>query len=144
MIQGDKLYFNEIHKQRKAKSGIFLGVVLVLFIVYFLGLLLTSRIQGIVFWLYVAASIISFAAYGIDKNAAKHGKPRIRESTLQILALGGGWPGAWLAQTILRHKTTKVSFQRVFVVTVFLNILGFIMYASPAVSASILGLLGGV
>lgn len=47
----------------------------------------------------------------------------MRERTLHLLALFGGWPGAWLAQRLLRHKTAKRSFQIVFRVTVAAHLL---------------------
>jgi len=37
------------------------------------------------------------------------------------LGLIGGWPGALLAQEWIRHKSSKMSFQAVFWVTVAVN-----------------------
>ncbi|WP_235357708.1 DUF1294 domain-containing protein [Arsukibacterium ikkense] len=34
----------------------------------------------------------------------------------------GGWPGAWLAQQYLRHKSQKKPFLRVFWCTLLLNL----------------------
>ena len=34
----------------------------------------------------------------------------------------GGWPAAWLAQQVLRHKTIKRSFQAMFWLTVLVNV----------------------
>jgi uncharacterized membrane protein YsdA (DUF1294 family) len=45
----------------------------------------------------------------------------MQESTLHLLALAGGWPGALVAQQKLRHKSKKESFRFVFWVTVLLN-----------------------
>jgi uncharacterized membrane protein YsdA (DUF1294 family) len=70
---------------------------------------------------YAAASAIAFVVYAIDKSAAVHGRRRIRESTLHLLALVGGWPGALAAQRLLRHKSRKPAFQRVYWTTVVLN-----------------------
>ena len=53
-------------------------------------------------------------AYWRDKRAAEAGRSRLPESTLHLLALLGGWPGAFLAQRMFRHKTAKLSFQFVF------------------------------
>jgi uncharacterized membrane protein YsdA (DUF1294 family) len=55
-------------------------------------------------------SIICFAAYGLDKQLAVNGGRRVPESTLHLLALLGGWPGAILGQRHFRHKTKKLSF----------------------------------
>ena len=76
----------------------------------------------VVFAIYLITSIITFLVYAQDKSAAKHNRWRTKESTLHTLALTGGWPGALLAQKILRHKSSKAAFQRVFWVTVVVNV----------------------
>ena len=81
--------------------------------------------------LYLALSAAAFIAYAVDKSAAANGSWRTPESTLHVLALAGGWPGALLAQQFLRHKTTKQEFRQVFWATVLLNIVGFVALASP-------------
>ncbi|MFC4281969.1 DUF1294 domain-containing protein [Thalassotalea piscium] len=40
---------------------------------------------------------------------------------LHILALLGGWPGAAVAQEILRHKAKKRDFRVIFWLTVMIN-----------------------
>lgn len=72
--------------------------------------------------LIVAMSLITFVVYGIDKQRAGTARRRIPEQTLHLLALLGGWPGAWLAQRQFRHKTKKTSFQIVFWFMVGLHI----------------------
>ena len=59
-------------------------------------------------------SFFTFLAYIWDKHQARTGGWRTAESTLHLLALIGGWPGAYLAQRRLRHKTSKVSFLVIF------------------------------
>lgn len=81
----------------------------------------TARLPAGILWIDLLASLISFAAYAIDKSAARHGRWRTQESTLHLLALIGGWPGALIAQNRLRHKSCKASFQRVFWTTVLAN-----------------------
>lgn len=73
--------------------------------------------------LYALLSVIAFAAYGIDKSAARQNRQRISEDTLLTLGLIGGWPGALMAQQLFRHKTRKRSFRRMFWVTVVVNVL---------------------
>jgi len=73
--------------------------------------------------LYGALSLIAFLAYALDKRAARHGERRIPERHLHLLALAGGWPGAWLAQQSLRHKTRKPGFQAVFFALAIANCL---------------------
>ena len=70
---------------------------------------------------YAVASVLAFVMYLWDKISAESGRWRTPESTLHLLALIGGWPGALLAQRKYRHKTRKVSFRRVFWMTVALN-----------------------
>ena len=72
--------------------------------------------------LYSVLSVIAFALYALDKSAARNRNWRIPENLLHLLALLGGWPGAWIAQTALRHKTRKRSFLIVFWLTALLNI----------------------
>ena len=69
----------------------------------------------------LAASVATVVAYGVDKSAAEQHRWRVKESTLHLLALLGGWPGAFIAQRMFRHKSRKPSFQAGFMVTVVLN-----------------------
>ena len=80
---------------------------------------------------YFVLSAATFIAYAADKSAAASGSLRTPESTLHMLALAGGWPGALLAQQFLRHKSTKREFRQVFWVTVLLNGVGLVVLASP-------------
>jgi uncharacterized membrane protein YsdA (DUF1294 family) len=47
------------------------------------------------------------------------------------MALLCGWPGALLAQQVLRHKSAKGEFRAVFWVTVVLNTGALVVLASP-------------
>jgi len=82
---------------------------------------------GIVF----VMSLVCFVAYGLDKRRAANGGRRVPESTLQLLAFFGGWPGALIGQRHFRHKTKKLSFLIVFwaVVAVHVAIVGSVAYA---------------
>ena len=81
---------------------------------------------------YLVLSAATFITYAADKSAAANRSWRTPESTLHGLALAGGWPGAILAQQLLRHKSTKHEFRRVFWSTVVLNVVGLVVLASPA------------
>jgi uncharacterized membrane protein YsdA (DUF1294 family)/cold shock CspA family protein len=72
-------------------------------------------------FLYAVMSVIAFLMYAKDKNAAELGKWRTSESTLHILSILGGWPGAKIAQSFLRHKSKKMSFRITYWVTVGIN-----------------------
>ncbi len=83
---------------------------------------LTTHLNG--FLLTSAAVIISaatFLVYAWDKHRARLGGRRVAESTLHLLSLLGGWPGAYLAQHRLRHKTAKTSFLILFWFTVLIH-----------------------
>ena len=80
---------------------------------------------------YLGASIVTFFAYAIDKGAATSGGWRTQESTLHMLALAGGWPGALVAQQVLRHKSVKAEFRATFWGTVVINVVAFLVLASP-------------
>ena len=84
-------------------------------------------------WGYLAASALTFAVYAFDKSAARQGTRRTPESTLHWLALVGGWPGALVAQQVLRHKSSKAGFRSVFWATVVLNVVAFVALASSSV-----------
>jgi uncharacterized membrane protein YsdA (DUF1294 family) len=71
--------------------------------------------------LYAAGSVTAFVLYRIDKSAALAGARRTPEDTLLVVGLLGGWPGALVAQRVLRHKSRKGSFQAMFWASVALN-----------------------
>ncbi len=60
-------------------------------------------------WLFVI-NLATAAAYASDKLAARRGDRRIRERTLWLLCLAGGFVGAWIVFFGMRHKTRKQSF----------------------------------
>lgn len=80
--------------------------------------------------IYVGTSAATFLTYAKDKSAAQRGARRIPERTLHLLAFAGGWPGALLAQQLLRHKSAKSEFRAVFWATVILNVAGFVLFCS--------------
>lgn len=62
-------------------------------------------------FLVFGMSAIAYMAYAFDKQAAQKGLWRIPETTLHLIELLFGWPGALLAQLRLRHKTSKLSYR---------------------------------
>jgi uncharacterized membrane protein YsdA (DUF1294 family) len=80
--------------------------------------------------------VVTFFAYAHDKAAARAGRWRTKESTLHVLSLVGGWPGALLVQRLLHHKNRKTSFQAVFWVTVAANAGAFLLVSSPQFTAA--------
>jgi uncharacterized membrane protein YsdA (DUF1294 family)/cold shock CspA family protein len=80
---------------------------------------------------YLMVSIVTVFAYAFDKTAAVRGGWRTQETTLLGLGLLCGWPGALIAQKMLRHKSSKQSFRTTFWITVVLNLLAFVALNSP-------------
>ena len=76
---------------------------------------------------YGAMSVVALQAYLVDKRAAVRDRRRIPETTLHLLELLGGWPGAFLAQRLIRHKKAKLSYQFVFWVIVMVHVAGWVM-----------------
>ena len=59
---------------------------------------------------YLMLNVISFSLYGLDKQRARRGLWRIRESVLLAIAWLMGGVGAWLGMRLFRHKTQKRAF----------------------------------
>ena len=120
ILAGDK--FREQDKKRTGAAFIAIAII-------FVGIVgvavLAGKLPAIILVFYLALSLITFGAYALDKSAAQKGAWRTQESTLHLLSLAGGWPGALIAQQKLRHKSKKESFRFVFWVTVALNLSGF-------------------
>ncbi len=70
---------------------------------------------------YLIVSLLSFLVYWSDKQKATKGRWRTPESSLHLTELLGGWPGALVAQQLLRHKTRKASYQATFWLIVALH-----------------------
>jgi uncharacterized membrane protein YsdA (DUF1294 family)/cold shock CspA family protein len=109
-------------------SIIFAGLFLVIIAICgFFG-----RVPSWAFVLYLTMSLTTYVFYYCDKSAAQRGTWRTPENTLHLLALFGGWPGAFVAQQALRHKSKKRSFLEVFWVTVALNSCAFVVLSTPS------------
>jgi uncharacterized membrane protein YsdA (DUF1294 family)/cold shock CspA family protein len=102
------------------------------FIMLFTVLVFLWRIPLTYAAIYLTASFITFVAYALDKSAAQSNRWRTAESTLHLLAIACGWPGALLAQQFLRHKSAKREFRIVFWATVVINVVAFVFVCSPA------------
>lgn len=121
-------------KHRLGRGGLSIVVALVSLCV--VGMcVLVGLVPAQIFALYVLASLITFIVYAVDKSHARKGKWRTRESTLHLLSLVGGWPGAMVAQQVLGHKSSKQSFRSGFWFTVMMNCGAFICLLTPNGSA---------
>lgn len=124
------------HRQRRAADspaqwGTASLFALPAFLLVYLAVAVIWRVPGWVAALYAGASVVCALVYAIDKSAAVAGRWRVSESTLHTLSLVGGWPGALVAQQVLRHKSNKASFRAAFWVTVVANVAGFVAIHSP-------------
>lgn len=119
-------------KKQQAKKvstfSIYLSIIFLGFITtaYFLGHLPQNLVL-----LYFGASVITFFAYAFDKSKAQRGAWRTPESTLHMFSLIGGWPGAAVAQQLLRHKSQKKEFRMSFWFTVIVNSAALFWLLSP-------------
>lgn len=110
----------------------FFSVVLFSVFSFVLYYLLKSKLIPIeLVYLYAFMSVGAFLMYAKDKNAAEWGKWRTTENTLHALSLLGGWPGAKIAQSFLRHKSKKVSFRITYWITAIANCGGLYWLITP-------------
>lgn len=110
-------------------------IALTLFLAIFAAVAALWRVS---IWIgvgYLVLSAVAVIACALDKSAARSGAWRSSEQSLLLLGLAGGWPGAIVAQQLLRHKTRKASFQSAFWGTVVLNVAGFVVLHSPLAAA---------
>lgn len=59
----------------------------------------------------LAANVVAFVAFGIDKRKARKGRWRTPERTLMTMAAVGGALGAWLGMKAFHHKTLHRKFR---------------------------------
>lgn len=72
---------------------------------------------------YIAINILTFVMFFIDKRAAKKNLWRKKESLLMGMILVGGVVGGFLGIFLLRHKSRKLKFKFVLVLSIILHIL---------------------
>ncbi|MBP3946577.1 DUF1294 domain-containing protein [Psychrobacter sp. K31L] len=107
--------------EARQKKRLFLGMG-------FYGVLILLAAMNKLSWLvvgwYAALGLITYVFYAKDKAAAQNGDWRTPESTLHLLSALGGWVGAMVAQTYLRHKSQKPEFRMAYYLTVVINMAG--------------------
>lgn len=103
-------------------------VVVATFFVLLTILVLLNWMPWIVLVWYGVINIVTFGLYAKDKSAAQQGGWRTPENTLHTFAIIGGWLGAMMAQTYLRHKSKKTEFRVVYYLTVLINLSILIYY----------------
>ena len=125
----DVEFVGDTYAGSKTSGGIFLVLPSVFFATV-AGLVVMGRLPIVVLVLYLVASVVSFIVYRGDKAAAKTGGRRTAERNLHLLSLLGGWPGAFVAQQVFRHKSKKRSFQIGFWASVVLNCIALVWFLS--------------
>ena len=145
MAQKNKQIRQRNHKrsaQAEFESGqkkrLFVGIgfygVLILLVV-------TNKLSWLVVGWYVVLGIITYAMYAKDKAAAQNNDWRTPESTLHLLSALGGWVGAMVAQTYLRHKSQKPEFRLTYYLTVIINMAGLLFLLAGGGLETLRGLL---
>ncbi|MES9863324.1 MAG: cold shock and DUF1294 domain-containing protein [Candidatus Thiodiazotropha sp. LLP2] len=117
--------------KRTRSSGVLSNLTALILLLLVGGAVYLSLIPVPLILFYVVVSAITFSAYAFDKVAAKRGRWRTSENTLYLLSLVGGWPGALMAQSYLRHKTKKQPFRAIFWMTVVLNCAALVWLLTP-------------
>lgn len=68
------------------------------------------------------ASLVSLILFYVDKEQAKNNAWRISEKHLHLSELLGGWPGAYLAMHLFRHKRQKPTYLTTYYLIVGLHL----------------------
>ncbi|MBN2864858.1 MAG: DUF1294 domain-containing protein [Thiotrichales bacterium] len=76
---------------------------------------------ALILGMYSFLSFVTYKIYQFDKQSAMDQSRRVPERALHFLSLMGGWPGALLAQEILRHKSRKHPFKTILWITILVN-----------------------
>ena len=134
----------DVHSQRPRryigrKSGA-RSFVLLLFLWVVLGVwgVWDTRLSLWVVAAMVVLNLLTVLAYAREPPAACSGRWRIPEIILHLLSLLGGWPGAGLAQTILRYRSRQPSFATLYWGSVALHfavLLGWLFWLQPRLGA---------
>ena len=88
-----------------------------------------GTVAAILAGLLAVANVASALVIWWDKRRAARGQWRIREETLLVWALVGGWPAGIWAMRRFRHKTSTPSFIARYVLAVLLNLAGVLVIA---------------
>lgn len=85
---------------------------------------------GFIFIYLIIINLVTFVTFGIDKRKAKKDNWRISEQALVILMLIGGAFGGYFGMEKFRHKTQKIKFKivRVLSFITFIAIIGLGIY----------------
>lgn len=116
---------DRVARSRSAAGPIVGSLVFAIFVIEYVLLAILWPMPLWPIAAYAILSFLTFLLYAEDKSKAQKGRWRVAESSLQVISLLGGWPGAILAQQLLHHKTRKPGFLMVFWVAVAVNMVAF-------------------
>jgi uncharacterized membrane protein YsdA (DUF1294 family)/cold shock CspA family protein len=116
-------------QKRREEMPLWIGLGLIAFwlLLWLVGIGM-GRFPWVILTAVVLVNLATFYMYWRDKHAAINETQRTPEDWLHGLAVTGGWPGAWFAQQILRHKTSKQPFRLIYWVTVAVNMLALLAW----------------
>lgn len=105
--------FQQQRRRRSNLSVVALFLLAILLFVPFLSSvrLATSLDPQFVYGYLAFITTITFWLYWHDKRRAEVAGWRTAELTLRLAELFGGWPAAFLAQRIFRHKISETRYQ---------------------------------
>ena len=110
-----------VSSDQKTSTGVGGIVMVTVFSAVIVGFTVLGKVPVVVAFIYLISSCCTFIAYAFDKSAAMNRRWRTQESTLHLLSMMGGWPGALIAQKMFRHKSKKTEFLIIFWMTVAMN-----------------------
>jgi uncharacterized membrane protein YsdA (DUF1294 family) len=84
-------------------------IAVIIAAVLFVGLIILTSWNLLLCW-FLSWTLVTFAFYGFDKLQAKSQRLRVPEFCLFALAVVGGVLGAIGGMLVFRHKTTKLTF----------------------------------
>lgn len=116
-------------QKRREERPLWIGLGLIAFwlLLWLVGIGM-GRFPWVILTAVVLINLATFYMYWRDKDAAVNETQRVPENWLHGLAVAGGWPGAWFAQQILRHKTSKQPFRLIYWGTVAVNTLALLTW----------------
>ncbi|MEB3754573.1 cold shock and DUF1294 domain-containing protein, partial [Acinetobacter sp. MD2(2019)] len=100
----------------------FMPIFITVYLIFWLALTAVQKIPLLYLAIFCAINGCTYLLYMKDKQAAQQHQWRVKEQSLHLFALLGGWPAAWVAQQKLRHKIQKQPFKEIYYVTIVLNV----------------------